>query len=593
MNPQRETPTMRLSSLASVLVAVLVAGGCKLSVDNPNAPDAPRAFSDPAGLAQLLGGSFRTWMDTRGSPASSMVMDMQADNMTASWNNWGIRFYNSVGVDCPSRCGWTNASTANEAAGGRATENNWYGFYTALSSANIVVKAIAGGLCFDDDCSADNTITSRNLAMAKMMQGFALAGLAMEYDQGFIVDETNLDAVLADPYSLPFSTRAEMRDAAVKKLEEAWAEAGTHTWDTDPEWMGVGGGTAYTNTQIQQVIKTAEAELLAMFPRCDLACTGPQPGDKLSEVPWDSVAKLASQGISSSPPGFSFDFYIDVNSGQCGLDCLKSWGNSIGTTRTDTRVAAMITRNHVSPWPAPGGNPCPTVSDDKRVGDGTWGPSDDFTGYGSLKATANAGTDFACFTSAIFPAARGSYHQSNLGWVRYSYLAYEGEDLPGEDGSGQDPMFTTQMNDLLWAEGLIRSGGSLAQAATLINNSRVGRGGLTPLTGAEGADSLLKALQYEQEIEFMGQGPDPFYNRRRIDGLTFSSKTGLLDQTGTPRQMSVPAKELDVLHRSVYTFGGAGTPDMVSAAGGVQRQTVREIYEQLKAEERSTFRQRF
>jgi len=39
----------------------------------------------------------------------------------------------------------------------------------------------------------------------------------------------------------------------------------------------------------------------------------------------------------------------------------------------------------------------------------------------------------------------------------------------------------------------------------LINNSRVTRGGLTALTGAEGTPALIAALQYEQEIEFMGQ----------------------------------------------------------------------------------------
>jgi hypothetical protein len=113
------------------------------------------------------------------------------------------------------------------------------------------------------------------------------------------------------------------------------------------------------------------------------------------------------------------------------------------------------------------------------------------------------------------------------------------------------------MNDLLWAEGLLRSGGSAVTAAGLINNSRVGRGGLSTLTGAEGTPALLTALQYEQEIEFMGQGATAFFNRRRVDGLIL----------GTPRQMPVPAKELNVLLRSSYTFGG-NKPDMVAAAGG-------------------------
>jgi hypothetical protein len=129
------------------------------------------------------------------------------------------------------------------------------------------------------------------------------------------------------------------------------------------------------------------------------------------------------------------------------------------------------------------------------------------------------------------------------------------------------------MNDLLWAEGLLRSGGSAVTAAGKINNSRVARGGLSTLTGAEGTPALLAALQYEQEIEFMGQGVDPFFNRRRIDGLT----------TGTPRQMPVPAKELDILQRAVYTFGGPSAPDMAAPAGGARRETVMDRWRQLQA----------
>jgi hypothetical protein len=144
------------------------------------------------------------------------------------------------------------------------------------------------------------------------------------------------------------------------------------------------------------------------------------------------------------------------------------------------------------------------------------------------------------------------------------------------------------MNDLLWAEGLIRSVGASAQAAGLINNSRVGRGGLAALTGAETVPELLTALQYEQEIEFMGQGPTPFFNRRRVDGLIL----------GTPRHMPVPAKEMDVLLRSVYTFGGPSAPDMASGTGeGADggrnvRKTVRQIWEEFSAMQRAMSRRR-
>jgi hypothetical protein len=570
---------MLRSSLLAVAVAASAAliGSCKLDVENPNAPDAKRAFADPAGLEQLISGAFRTWVETRNSYDSGLPVNAMADSYTASWNNAAIRFYNSVGSDCTSRCGWTNSATAPEAAGGPAVAHTWYGYYTVLSSANDVLAGITNGVCFDTNCAADNTKTSRNKAIAKMLQGMALAGIAMVYDQGFIVDETtNLTTLL----TAPFNTRQEVRDAALTKLNEAYTEAGLKTWTTDGAWMGVGSGKAYTNTQIRQVIRTMQAELIAMWPRDDA---------ENAQADWTAVSTNASQGVSSGTP-FEWEYFVDASS--VGLDFVKLWGNSIFTMRVDTRVAAVITTNHQHPWPqASGGNPCPTTSPDRRVGDGSYGPEDDFSGAATLAATANAGTDFACSGVAIFPAARGQYHQSNLQHIRYQYLAYEGEGLPGFKGIGQDPLYTRWMNDLLWAEGeLRRSGGNPLLAAQKINNSRVNRGGLTPLTGAEGTAALLKALRYEQYIEFMGQGMDEFFDRRRMapgcaNPCGTSAAANLVDGliTGTPRHMPVPAKELDVLLRANYTFGGSGPAKLVA---GDSRPTVRDRWRELKEQAR-------
>jgi hypothetical protein len=569
----------RLSLTTALVAAALVAGGCELDVQNPNDPDAPRAFADPAGLEQLMSGAFRTWVGTRGGYFTSLPMTAMADNYTASWNNAAIRYYSSVGVECPSRCGWNNSATAPEAAGGRGPEEHWYGYYTVLSSASDVLRAIDAGICFDDDCDVDDTQTSRNKAIAKMLQGMALAGLAMSYDKGFIVDE-NTD--LSNPAAIDFNTRQEMRDTALAIFEQGYAESAGATWKTDADWAGVGAGREYTAQQIRQLIRTMQAELIAMFPR---------NAAENAQADWARVATLASQGISSGPT-FDWEYYIDASGASTSdtpLDWVKIWGNAISTMRVDTRVAAMLTTNHRHPWPEPSGNPCPTISPDRRVGDGSYGPSDNFNGQATKAATAAAGTDYACSGVAPFPAARGQYHQSNLVHTRYQHLTYQEDALPGFDGTGQDPFYTRQMNDLLWAEGLIRSNGSKALAAEKINNSRFNRGGLPRLTGTESTADLLAALQYEQEIEFMGQGPTPFFNRRRIDGL----------QAGTPRQMPVPAKELDVLVREVYTFGGPGFPDMSiigkgpSSVGGKRIRSVGEIWRDLLALRRAQAWRRF
>src|SRR5439155_7129357 len=563
-----------------------------------------RAFSDPAGLEQLLGGAFSTWVEARDG-YYVMPLTTMADNYTASWNNASIRFYTSVGSDCPVRCGWTNSSTAAEAAGGPAVAAQWYGYYTVLSSANDVLAAIKNGICFDDDCAADSTLTQRDKTMAKMLQGMALAGISLIYDQGFVVDETTV--LPLDPTAYPpIVTRTAMRDAALQKFEEAYTAAGVEKWSTEADWMGLDGWTAYTNTQIRRLIRTMEAELIAMWPR---------NSTENGAADWAKVANYGSQGISADTGTAVFDwkFSIDASARDAGIEWVKSWGNSIGTMRVDTRVAKMVDPlSQEDPWPlknpltrvtaaitgsgslqtvtplamptsltngrllaiecapfdvscvgdrfvvsgvtattfdavitksypgpttlsaavthdtladgsakkvaatpvsmsgitkgaflwvdddttrnealtvdsvtattyyakflknhpsgvavAPaihrnGGSPgnwCPLTSPDKRVGDGSYGPSDDFNGYATLKKTANSGTDYACSGVAIFPPARGQYHQSNLQHVRYQYLGGVGEILPGFDGTGQDPFYTRQMNDLLWAEGLIRDGG--------------------------------------------------------------------------------------------------------------------------------------
>ncbi len=547
MNSYRKVSMLRWSTLPTLVAGVLGMLSCNLNVDNPNAPDRTRALSQPSGLQQLLGGAVRSWVESREN-YYVMPLDAMAKNYTASWNNAAMRFYSSVGSDCPVRCGWNNSATAPEAAGGPTVEALWYGYYTVLSSANDVATGIKKGVCFDGDCSSGpGPLTIRNKAVATMLQGMALAGISMVYDQGFFADE-NTD--LSHPSSLPFLTRAQLRDSALAKFNAAYTLAGTTGWSTESAWMGIGSGRTYTNVQIQQLIRTMEAELIALWPRNAAENTA---------ADWASVATYASQGISSGA-AYDWEYFIDVTTRECGIACIKNWGNSVGTERVSTRVAAMITTNHRDPWPSPGGNPCPTVSPDKRVGDGTFGPPNNagYTKRAIAPADAGAGTDYACAGVVVFPPARGSYHQSNLAHVRYHQLASRGESLPADDGTGQDPLYTQQMNDLLWAEGLLRSGGSAVTAAGKINNSRVTRGGLTALTGAEGTPALLTALQYEQEIEFMGQGVDPFFNRRRIDGLIVS----------TPRQMPVPAKELDILTRAVYTFGGPSAPDMSAPVAG-------------------------
>jgi hypothetical protein len=497
-------------------------------------------------------------METRQSYDHGLVMSAMADTYSASWNNFNLRYYSSYGVECPQRCGWVNATTSSFYG---QIETAYYGYYSTLSSANDGVIAIRNNNVKIG--SAANTKMVETMGV--MMQGLTLMGIALNYDKGFIVDETT---DLSDPLGLPLVSRAEMRDAAFAKLEDARTMAAGNSFVTPTEWTGKINGQTYTNTQLAQVIRTMQANLLANYPRS---------GAEVAAVNWGQVATLASQGIQ----GFTFQFFIDLDFDF--FDGIKRWGNSAYTVRVDTRLAALIPgSNQANPWPA-GGSPQPN-SPDKRVGDGSWGPADNITGTNSVKATANAGTDFAWHGLVIFPSARGSFHQGNLAHMRYSCNAYEGEGLPDEDGSCQAPTLTQGMNDLLWAEALIRSGGSKAQAALLINRTRVGRGNLAARTGAEANSVLLDDVKYESLIENLGLGPDVFYTMRRYDALWAQ----------TPRQYPIPAKELQLLSLELYSFGGANNPDMAPGAvpmyNGKPVKSVRDIWAEKSAAERAATR---
>lgn len=494
-----------------------------LDVKNPNEPDAQRILTDPGGVKAIAGGAFRTWFfATQGMNATGPLVTM-ADSYTASWNNFNMRIYSSH-----PRNSWQNDPAA---AARTSVETYWYGYYAALSSANDVVTAIENGLEIESDATTNSV-----LAAGRLMQGMALCHLALNYDSAFVVDEATV-VNPSEPGFVPleFVPWEEVRDTAVYFLETAASIADDGITTFPGSWFG---GQEYTASQVARLARTFAARCLAYAPR--------NSSDNAA-VNWGRVATLASQGMSS---GARFDF-IFIGDGSKFFDELKLWSNDYTTMRVDTRVAAMLAPNQVHPWPEPDGNPAPNSPDD-RVGNGTRGP---------------ANRDFIFDPDAIFIPARGMYHQSNIAHIRYEYTSFS--DPAGTGGGfGDLPVVSATENDLLWAEGLIRSGGSLATAANLINLTRVGRGGAAvtkptflPATAADGVTGLLAKLQYEQEVELMGLGPQPFYNRRRIDGL----------QPLTPRHMPVPAKELGVLQKELYTYGGSSPVEGAQLDPMVQR----------------------
>ena len=127
-----------------------------------------------------------------------------ANGLTASWNNFNIRYYSSVGAECPVRCGWDN----NPSSAFRfQVETYWYGNYAALSNANDVLTAIR-----------KNNVTIVSPANTKMieaagvmLQGLVFSEIATNYDQGFIVTEATDLSTPEKVQALNFSTGPGLR----------------------------------------------------------------------------------------------------------------------------------------------------------------------------------------------------------------------------------------------------------------------------------------------------------------------------------------------------------------------------------------------
>jgi hypothetical protein len=567
-------------------LAVITAAGChSLDIANNNDPDRS-ALSDPVTLEALGGGSLRTFFNAYLGLRSAGVLSTQARTFSASWNNGNLNFYSGIDIGAndttTSPTTWTRntRSWQNDpaAAGRTSVEAFWNGgndesaitrpgMYAALSAANTALGAIRT----DGVSLGDAARTKRMETIGVLIQGMVLAQIALNYDKGYIVDETT------DLATLQYSNRKAVRDAAIAKLAEAATLAGANTFTTASAWAN---GKTYTNTQIAQLANTVAAMVIAWYPRDDTE-TGTQ-------VDWNAVLTKTAAGMpSTSTFGFNGD------GGNDWSDEILIWCNSLDTCRVSTRLAHLLDpATQKDPYPLGIGNAQPN-SADKRLGDGSFGDASMVSGFGNVPETANTGTDFAWSKQGeIQRPDRGFFQQSNLGHIRYDLTRTQDGSAGVYGGYGYMPVFGGQINDLLRAEALLRTNAAAnaAAAATLIDKTRVTRGGLpsaallignigSPADGpcmtngllakTGAACTLWSALLYEMEVEFLGLGPAPFYNHRHLPVLQATAwerlGTGIFNGPryiqgllpGTPREMPVPAKELGVRGEALYSYGGA------------------------------------
>jgi hypothetical protein len=378
-----------------------------------------------------------------------------------------------------------------------ANEDYYTAMYTLLANQSIVIKNI-------NDRTLVVSDPAKVECLARFGQAVAIGYIALVYDRVWIVDETG---TLFDSEA---TTPALAMDIALEKLDRAIELADNNTFTVDAV-----NGTSLSSTQWSEFLNSMGARLLANVPR---------NSTQRDALNWGKVLNYANNGLT-------YDLEVLWDGGNDWWSEWLYYANLSGWARVDMRVVNLLDPSSPKRWTSADGLLPPATSADARLD-----------------------TDFEYLDSQDFTPGRGLYHYSN-----YRHSRYDAEIFDSEQTESVPEMLKAE-NDLYKAEAILRSGGTITDAVTVINNStRVLRGELTPLSPTSTFDQVVDAIHYERSIELLtsGVGLD-FFEMRKNDLL----------QTGTPLHLPVPGAYLLAGGYENYTFGGVSNADGVNVSNG-------------------------
>lgn len=496
---------------------LLGATACQdLAVTNPNEPDRERATQQPVSAESFVSSAFRSWWPVAGhDDYPSWAFSTMASEVTSGFADFG-----QLELSAEPRSAWNN-SPVN--ARSQVSEGPWYGLYRTISSVNDALIAIDSGLVV-----VDAQRTSRTRAVGKFMQGISHQYLAFYFDSAVVTDEK----LALDTITTPnFVAYPAVSRAAIAQLDSAIAIANRGPDFTLPvdSWLF----QALTRTEFVRLANSFAAKALAQTPRSRA---------ERAAVDWAEVIRRVDAGVQTDfAPVAQADILFD------------DWKRLVARVRT--------------------GPP----SDFGRPSYWVLGPADSSQGFVNYAATPAANrlpfqirTKDRRIQAAAGPTSAGTYvgyNASNIwavsrGTYRFSYYFFKRYGTGTTWQTGAQPAVTVTEMNLLKAEALIRLNRA-AEAAPLINLSRTAQGQLPPVTVAGPTDepgcvprklsgacgSLWDALRYEKRMEGLG-----------VDGVT-----AFLDARGwqtlpqnTLIHLPIPGRELGVLQRPLYTYGGPG-----------------------------------
>ena len=325
------------------------------------------------------------------------------------------------------------------------------------------------------------------------------------------------------PYADLLKAGIAKLDACIKTIDGAAA------FNTPSSWFG---GSAYSSAELKALANSFKARAIVY---------GSRTKAENDAVNWSDVLSLANAGIERNlaPQG------TGVNTGTIWVDW-KRFLTLAGWARVDLRIISMLVNKSAS-YPTNekgfgGKYPARYNIDDKPLP----ASNGEIKGNDSTNADARLHSDFV-YTNIPHRAERGRYHFSNYRLSKFDPPP-RGNDRANSNSTLDD--LTVYENKLFIAEAKARTG-DLAGAIAILNNAdnaRKKRGKLDDLPASSSLQVVLDAIFYERDIELIGTGMGlAFFDMRRRDLL----------QPGTLLHFPVPANELQVLEKELYTLGGS------------------------------------
>jgi hypothetical protein len=522
--------------LISASLLAFTASACdqNLGVENTTDPDVARVFATGASIESTIGAGYQT-----------------VHNAIANTNNepgvevFGLESYSAL----------NNFNLGTRAAIPRLPINNVIGApsifseFTALAKeARLVVNAMDA---LSDLIKSGKTIGTAAKDLRARSFGFFVAGTSLGW-MGMMYDSAAIVAPGMPHDSIPpLSSSADVGKAAIILLDSALAIANNPAaapgFPLEAAWLG--NSTGFTLDQYKRLIRSYRARFRANNTRTPA---------QAAAVDWAKVIDDAENGIQAN---------FMVNTGGS-----TGWSVGYQVTRYQDPTWSEMTLMYMGMADVSGGYANFIAADyshkngwflvvtpDQRWPQGTTRAAQNTASTGGTSATARP---YITNRPLANDAGGDGWGISFYDYTRWRYIK-------NTSNTGPFPEFMKAENDLLAAEGYIRTG-KIAEAAAKIDLTRVANGGLPALSGVVttatqavpggtscvplvpngsggvSCGNIFEAMKYEKRIENMYASFGKFWLDSRGWG-------DLVE--GTALEFPVPYQEMQSRQKPYYLLG--------------------------------------